>query len=231
MRLTNKERKVREILIKIAQGKIRTHRPGFISYSELWRQVSDKPWGRGCKTPIVNWISKITSYELSHGRPPLNELVVKKGTDRPGYPWRNIKKYHKEMLDLEIPYSSHEEAQEECWQYWQLTKQQQTSATKDDTQAEEGYRQDRSFAFRKRNSRLIQACKRRDNYECQACGFRQKVNGLYIIDCHHTNPLGLTDSVRVTRLSQLVCLCPTCHRIAHTRTPPLTVKEIKALSR
>jgi hypothetical protein len=229
MKLSNEEGKIRAILIRTAQGSIKTHRPGLISYSELWGRASSKPWGRGRKSQIVDWISHISTYELSQGRPPLNELVVRKGTDLPGEPWSNIKRYHKKRLKIDLPFKSHEEAQEACWQYWAKRKAPSAATKKSGDQAEEGYKQDRTITFRKRNAALILARKVKDHYTCLVCTFRMKVNGSYVIDCHHTNPLGLTDKVRVTRISQLVCLCPTCHRIAHTRQPPLTVSEIKVL--
>lgn len=228
MTLSKQEEKVREILVRTAKGKTKTHRLGLISYSELWERVSKKPWGRGCKSQVVNWISKISTYELLHGRPPLNEVVVKKSTGLPGEPWLPIKRHHEKKLKINLPYKSHEEAQGACWQYWAQKDKLSLVSRSVEEQAEEGYRQDRTVTFRKRNAALIRARKTKDRHSCQACGFRMKVNGTYIIDCHHMNPLGLTDEVRLTHISQLICLCPVCHRIAHTSSPPLTLRQIKS---
>jgi hypothetical protein len=96
-------------------------------------------------------------------------------------------------------------------------------------EAEEGYRQDRTATFRQRNGVIIRARKAFDDYTCQACGFRLEVDGNFVIDCHHKNPLGLLDNVTVTTQEDLVCLCPTCHRIAHTKRHPLSIEEIRSI--
>ena len=98
----------------------------------------------------------------------------------------------------------------------------------DDAKALEGYEQDRNATFLKRNQSLVAQCKVRDNFTCQACGFRLENNGKFIIECHHTKPLA-THGERLVPLTELVCLCPTCHRIAHTRKDPFNVDEIKEI--
>ena len=98
----------------------------------------------------------------------------------------------------------------------------------DDPKALEGYEIDRQATFLKRNEALVAKCKERDDYTCQACGFELESNGNHIIECHHTKPLAVHGE-RMIPLSELVCLCPTCHRIAHTRKDPFTVNEIKAI--
>ena len=95
-------------------------------------------------------------------------------------------------------------------------------------QVEEGYDEDRTRRFRVRNAWIIDLCKKRDNYTCKACQFRLDLQGVFIIDCHHKNPLGATDGARITKEEDLICLCPTCHRIAHTGKPlPLGIEEIR----
>jgi hypothetical protein len=96
----------------------------------------------------------------------------------------------------------------------------------DDVEAEEGYRGDRTTTFLSRNASIIVRRKERDGQRCQVCEFRVEVHGKYIIDCHHKYPL---TGVVVTRLDDLVCLCPSCHRIAHTRKSPLTLDEIRSV--
>lgn len=98
----------------------------------------------------------------------------------------------------------------------------------DDEEALEGYRQDRTTAFLTRNRSLIKLCKERDDYRCQSCKFKLEAAGKFVIECHHLNPLS-SNGARITRLEELVCLCPTCHRIAHTRKIPFTVSEIRRL--
>ncbi len=97
-----------------------------------------------------------------------------------------------------------------------------------DIKALEGYQVDQQVSFLKRNQSIVNECKKRDNYTCQACGFRLENSGKFIIDCHHTKPLA-SYGERLVSLSELVCLCPTCHRIAHTKEEPFTVVQIKEI--
>ena len=98
-------------------------------------------------------------------------------------------------------------------------------------EVEEGERRDKTAKFRDRNKWIIEQRKRRDNDTCQACNFRLTINGVRIIDCHHHEPLSTGEDARITKEDDLVCLCPTCHRIAHTSRPPLTVDKIQAARR
>lgn len=98
----------------------------------------------------------------------------------------------------------------------------------DDESAIEGYKLDSGILRTARNQKLTKEAKERDSYTCQACGYIKVVNGRHIIDCHHKNPLSSTGEVK-TSLDSLVCLCPNCHRIAHLKTPPYEVSELKRL--
>ena len=98
----------------------------------------------------------------------------------------------------------------------------------DDMRAIEGYERDRSIVSYSRNARIVAACKRRDKHTCQACGFRLKISSIFVIECHHTRPLA-ENGPREVSLDELVCLCPTCHRIAHTRKIPFSIQEIQSL--
>ena len=97
----------------------------------------------------------------------------------------------------------------------------------DSKEALEGYEFDQIIKSRKRDQKIIKDRKQYDNNTCQCCGFYLEVNGNYIIDCHHVNPIEY--GVRKTELEHLVCLCPTCHRIAHQRRKPYTVEEIQKI--
>jgi predicted HNH restriction endonuclease len=235
IKLNVRELRVRSILISVAKAKAITHTPGLISYKELWESISSKKWGRSRKDEIVPMIVRISAHELEHGRVPLNELVVRKRTNEPGYSWTGIQNDLRQDFGLPTTYHSHFEAQEACWKYWQRqsvadkTKRTKSSHDEEDEEAEEGFRQDRTIKFRKRNAKMILARKRKDKHTCQACGFHLRIRGRFIVDCHHRNPLGHTDDVRVVRIGDLVCLCPTCHRIAHTDSYPLDPGEIRKL--
>lgn len=97
-----------------------------------------------------------------------------------------------------------------------------------DYRAVEGYQLDTMILKKSRNQLLAKKAKSRDDHQCRACGYRKKVKGKFVIDCHHLHPLSSSGEV-VTELKDLVCLCPSCHRIAHLRTPPFDLEEIKNL--
>jgi Zn finger protein HypA/HybF involved in hydrogenase expression len=95
-----------------------------------------------------------------------------------------------------------------------------------DLKAIEGYEVDKKLTTHARNAKLVIACKERDNYKCRACNFKLKLHGKYVVECHHIKPVALSGEREVS-LDELICLCPTCHRIAHTRSEPLKISEIK----
>lgn len=79
---------------------------------------------------------------------------------------------------------------------------------------------------RKRNQAVVEQRKIKDNHTCQVCNLRIKVNNRYVVECHHKNPLrGET----ITSPDDLVCLCPTCHRIAHRQIPPYKLNDIRQI--
>jgi predicted HNH restriction endonuclease len=233
MQLTALQSKVRLLLIRVAQGEPLGERVGLISYKELWSRLSNSPWGRGNSQKIVAFITAISGFELEQGRPPLNELVVPKNKPKPSQSWMGIRRHLKKTFAVDAPYNSHREAQEACWRYWvthrvdQKVKIKPISNEVTPEEAEEGFSRDRTVTFRSRNARLVKLCKKRDKNRCRVCGFRLKVSGRFVIDCHHINQLAHHTEAKVTALSDLVCLCPTCHRVAHTSRYPLSVDEIR----
>lgn len=94
----------------------------------------------------------------------------------------------------------------------------------------EGIMREHRYLMRSRDAKLVEARRVKDDHTCQVCGFRLEVKtGKFIIEVHHLKPLGSFAEATVTRIEDLVCLCPTCHRIAHSRPKhPLSVTEIKA---
>ncbi|MEN6320608.1 MAG: HNH endonuclease [Syntrophaceae bacterium] len=93
----------------------------------------------------------------------------------------------------------------------------------EDIRVFEGQIAESKILGRKRNRGIVEQRKVRDQFTCQACRFSAYVNGRYVIECHHKYPLR---GERITDIDDLVCLCPTCHRIAHRRDIPFSVKEI-----
>jgi hypothetical protein len=227
--LTATEQRARSLLIDVASGAERTRFSGLIGYKEFWEGISNERFGRGKRGTIVDIISTISAHEIENSRPPLNQLVVrvtgnKKG--EPGEPWDDIAKYLTEFGVPEPRYASHQEAQQAAWDYW--GRHAKPTAPRI-TDVEEGEPADRTYKFRKRNSKIIEQCKERDKKVCRACSFHLKTGDDYIIDYHHMYPLGGGEGAVVTSLAHLICLCPTCHRVAHTRRPlPLSVDEIRA---
>jgi 5-methylcytosine-specific restriction protein A len=69
--------------------------------------------------------------------------------------------------------------------------------------------------------------------DCEACGFDfanvYGDRGEGYIECHHTIPLSTLEEGATTKQKDLVLLCANCHRMIHTKSPWLTVDELKAL--
>lgn len=95
-------------------------------------------------------------------------------------------------------------------------------------EALEGYNEDRIITSNNRNLEISKKRKVLDKYTCQVCNFQKQVNGKWIIEVHHLSPLSITGET-ITSINDLVSLCPTCHRIAHTKKPPYNPREIKKL--
>lgn len=95
----------------------------------------------------------------------------------------------------------------------------------------EGIQRERVYMSRSRDPRLVEARKERDDFTCQVCQFRLVLGqDKYVIDVHHLRPLGVEGGRVLTSIDDLVCLCPTCHRIAHSRREaPLPLAEIKRI--
>jgi hypothetical protein len=98
----------------------------------------------------------------------------------------------------------------------------------DDKRAIEGQAKDAKILLKKRNRAIAIQCKVRDGCQCRACGFKLEIQGKYVIECHHLNPISVVGEGEVL-LKDLVSLCPTCHRIAHTRLEPIPILALKRL--
>ena len=89
----------------------------------------------------------------------------------------------------------------------------------------EGLTYGKNIELNTRNRAVVTEKLKKEDYTCQACGFRLENNGRFIIDCHHINPI--SNGKRETSPDDLISLCPICHRIAHLGNPdPYTVEEI-----
>lgn len=94
----------------------------------------------------------------------------------------------------------------------------------------EGIQKEAVYLRRSRDPRLVEERKRLDDFTCQVCSYRKEIEGKFIIDVHHLWPLGALNSVVITSISDLICLCPNCHRAAHAgKEAPITVGILRRL--
>lgn len=70
--------------------------------------------------------------------------------------------------------------------------------------------------------------------KCCVCGWttskKYKID-TDIIQVHHLNPLSSKVVRKTDPKKDLAPVCPNCHYVIHTRTPPYTIKEAKSLLR
>ena len=102
---------------------------------------------------------------------------------------------------------------------------------------EEGTPLTRMHRFRERNSAAAAQFKReaasKGNLVCEACGVDYlklyKEAALRVVECHHSVPLSSKKHTGRTKRSDLVLLCATCHRLAHSRSEPIPVAELREI--
>lgn len=107
---------------------------------------------------------------------------------------------------------------------------------------EEGAEGHSSVKARKRSTRLLKAARAHfssletdGKLRCHACGYTKPSSvNREIVQLHHTEMISELDSAGrkiaiKEALKSLVPLCPTCHQVAHSRTPPLGLEEIRSL--
>jgi Rad3-related DNA helicase len=87
----------------------------------------------------------------------------------------------------------------------------------------EGGRQDLVLSKAERDPAIRKAALKHYGCKCHACNFAPKISSL--IDIHHCDPLA--EGERQTTLGDVVPLCPTCHRLAHTQKPPISLEELR----
>lgn len=100
--------------------------------------------------------------------------------------------------------------------------------SKTELRVEEGRMKEIHYFSKGRNKTLARRRKEHDKYICQVCSFKKKVMGHSVVECHHLFPLN-SSGVVATKLEDLITLCPTCHRLAHLRNPPMSVIELKRI--
>ncbi|WP_424244241.1 putative HNH restriction endonuclease [Elusimicrobium posterum] len=95
----------------------------------------------------------------------------------------------------------------------------------------EGERMEKTLLTSKRNQKIVHEIKEKRDYTCEACGYKKEVDGAFIIDVHHKDGLAIKGKGEVKE-ADLLCLCPNCHRIAHSKghkEKPLKLDEIQKI--
>lgn len=87
-----------------------------------------------------------------------------------------------------------------------------------------------------RSSEARAACIAHCGLKCVCCEmtFAQRYgnDAAHLIVVHHLNPLGNSRGSRaVDPVTDLCPVCPNCHAVLHTRNPPLSVDEVRAMLR
>lgn len=146
--------------------------------------------------------------------------------------WRALRALHPEsaqlLNDLWAAYQDEAIAAQDFVQdYLELTE--------DDRAYTEGKLVLRTLQERQRNRALIREAKLRHQQRdpqlsCEVCGFSfLEAYGVAYIEAHHGVQLASFTGEQQTRVEDLHLLCANCHRMVHTRTPPLSVEELRQL--
>lgn len=102
--------------------------------------------------------------------------------------------------------------------------------------ASEGAKSSQIVNAYERNEKNRRAVLKRFGYRCQACDvLLEESYGRIAKDyahVHHTKPISTVGDGYVPNLEEdFAVLCPNCHAIAHRRSPPLTVAQVRAAFR
>jgi predicted HNH restriction endonuclease len=108
--------------------------------------------------------------------------------------------------------------------------------TEDDIAYSEGKVVVRTVKQRQRSRKLVNDAKTQfreihaGRLFCEVCGFDyQAAYGVEYIEAHHTEPLSSLNDETENTTEAVVLLCANCHRVAHSRTPPYSIEELKTM--
>jgi len=98
----------------------------------------------------------------------------------------------------------------------------------------EGARKSIEINKYERSARLRAQCLRHYGYACAVCEVLLSEiygpQGAYVIHVHHEAPLAQGGRRRrVDAIRDLKPVCPNCHAVIHTETPPLSIHEVRRL--
>jgi predicted HNH restriction endonuclease len=108
--------------------------------------------------------------------------------------------------------------------------------SEDDAAYAEGKMVVRTVRERQRSRKLVNDAKSRfrasheGRLYCEVCGFDYQASyGIDYIEAHHSEPIASLKSETENTVESLVMLCANCHRAAHSRTPPYSIEELRAM--
>lgn len=112
-------------------------------------------------------------------------------------------------------------------------------STEDDNEAgayEDGAKKTVVLDRYERNPLNRQLCLQANGYTCKVCGFNFEKKygkiGRGFIHVHHISQLSLAGGpVKIDPVHDLIPVCPNCHAMLHTSTPPLTPDELRKIIR
>jgi hypothetical protein len=127
---------------------------------------------------------------------------------------------------------------EDYWyadEYTPTSIQDYLELTEDDVAYAEGKIVVRTVRQRQRNRTLVSDAKTQFKQQhgrlyCEVCGFDfAAFYGIEYIEAHHAQQMASLEEDNLSQIDDLNMLCANCHRIAHQRTPPYSMEELKAL--
>lgn len=117
-----------------------------------------------------------------------------------------------------------------------LTEINRLSDSANEEEYEEGNEKLSLHRYCERNSKAVKD-KKNDalstgHLRCEACGVDyiaifSEMEALRVVECHHRKPLSGLKFSGITKHSELALLCANCHRLAHSKNPPLSVKQVR----
>lgn len=127
---------------------------------------------------------------------------------------------------------SHEQAKKKQKRDFDVSKLQEPIVAEEIADRYEGEKRQITINSYERDPEARKLCIRKHGYHCAVCkmNFADEFGdiGKSYIHVHHKHSFGESGVARVTHSeNDLVPLCPNCHAMAHRRTPPFDVEELK----
>lgn len=96
----------------------------------------------------------------------------------------------------------------------------------------EGAKKNVTVSMYERNPQARAKCLKKHGYRCKVCNFSFFETygeiGKEFIHVHHIKPLaGIAKAYELNPIKDLIPVCPNCHAMLHTKSPPLSVEELQ----